>query len=206
MSIETLLPGVVDAAHAAGALIADRFGARQTGSAKGPGDYVTATDHASEEAVRDALAAIAPEVPFFGEEQGGTRGDLGWIVDPLDGTANFIHGFPAVGVSIALVEAGRPVLGVVHAPMLGTTWTAAEGHGAWRDGERLSVSSTDPSQAICGTGFPFKAKDRLATYMAVFDAAFTTFEDLRRPGAATLDLAWVAAGVFDGFFELALGP
>lgn len=203
---ERHVPAVVAAAHTGGALIRERFGGLRSVDAKGPGDYVTETDHASEEAVRDALALAAPGIPFFGEEQGGTRAELGWIVDPLDGTANFIHGFPAVGVSIALVEAGRPVLGVVHAPMLGTTCTAVEGGGAWKDGERMVVSSAPPATAICGTGFPFKAKDRLATYLAMFDDAFSRFEDLRRPGAATLDLAWVAEGVFDGFFELALGP
>lgn len=201
-----LLDAAVRAARLGGDLIAGRFGQGMGAEAKGPGDYVTATDHASEEAIRDALAADAPGIPFFGEEQGGTRAAIGWIVDPLDGTANFVHGFPAVGVSIALVEDGRPVVAVVHAPILGTTWTAAEGQGAHVDDRPIRVAERPPERAICGTGFPFKAKPRLRTYMTMFDAVFREFEDLRRPGAATLDLAWVAEGVFDGFFELALGP
>lgn len=211
MSRSHLLEAAVRAAHLGGDLIAGRFGRRlganEPGpSAKGPGDYVTATDHASEEAIREALAAAAPDIPFFGEEQGGIRADLGWIVDPLDGTANFVHGFPAVGVSVALVESGRPVVAVVHAPVLGQTWTAIEGGGAQRDGVPISVSDREVAHAICGTGFPFKAKPKLAVYLSMFEAAFRRFEDLRRPGAASLDLAWVAAGVFDGFFELSLGP
>lgn len=175
-------------------------------SAKAPGDYVTVTDHASEEAIRESLARDAPGIPFFGEEQGGTRAEVGWLVDPLDGTANFVHGFPAVGVSVALVARGRPVVAVVHAPVLGQTWTAVEGSGTHHDGERVKVSDRAVPSAICGTGFPFKVKDRLATYLAMFEATFRRVEDLRRPGAASLDLAWVACGVFDGFFELALGP
>lgn len=202
-----LLEAAVRAARVGGDIVvAARFGEGSRAEAKAPGDYVTATDHASEEAIRDSLARDAPGVPFFGEEQGGTRAEIGWLVDPLDGTANFMHGFPAVGVSVALVEQGRPVVAVVHAPVLGQTWTAVDGDGARCDGEPISVGDREPARSICGTGFPFKAKDRLGAYLAMFEGAFRRFEDLRRPGAATLDLAWVASGVFDGFFELALGP
>jgi myo-inositol-1(or 4)-monophosphatase len=130
---------------------------------------------------------------------------LGWVVDPLDGTANFLHGFRIVAVSVALVEAGRPVAGVVHAPLLGETYTGARGLGAFRNGTALRVSLREPARAICATGFPFKIKHRLPEYRRLFEAAFITFEDLRRPGAASLDLAWTAAGIFDGFFELGLG-
>jgi myo-inositol-1(or 4)-monophosphatase len=194
------------AARVGGAVVAGHFGGLVEGvAAKGPGDYVSAVDLASEAALREALERGAPGVTFFGEEHGGERGELGWVVDPLDGTANFIHGFPIVAVSVALVEAGRPVAGVVHAPMLGETYTGARGLGAHRDGRRLAVGEREPARAICATGFPFKIKQRLPDYRQVFEAAFTTFEDLRRPGAASLDLAWTAAGIFDGFFELGLG-
>jgi myo-inositol-1(or 4)-monophosphatase len=202
---DDLLTAAVRAAEAGGRVIVESFGEVRRGDAKAPGDYVTAVDHASEDAVRESLARDAPGVAFFGEEQGGTRAAVGWIVDPLDGTANFLHAFPAVGVSVALVEDGVPTVGVVHAPLLGSTWTARTGAGAWRDGRRLSVSERAPGEAICGTGFPFKAKARLPEYLAMFEACFRRFEDLRRPGAASLDLAWVAEGVFDGFFELGLG-
>lgn len=205
--LEHLLEAAVRAAIAGGNVVAERFGrvARDI-ETKAPGDYVTATDHASEEAVRESLARDTPDVDFFGEEQGGTRGTFGWLVDPLDGTANFMHAFPAVGVSVALVEEGRPIVGVVHAPRLETTWTAFDGGGAAVDGRPVKVSGAAPAEAICATGFPFKAKERFPTYMAMFEASFGRFEDLRRPGAASLDLAWVGEGVFDGFFELGLGP
>jgi len=153
------------------------------------------------------LEHSAPGLPVFGEEGGGARGDIGWFVDPLDGTANFLHGFPAVGVSVALVEHGTPIVGVVHAPLLGDTYTACQGEGAFRNGEPITVSTRDPSRAICATGFPFRAKaERLDEYLPVFEAALRRFEDLRRAGSASLDLAWTAAGVLDGYFEQALGP
>ena len=194
------------AARRGGEVVAERFGLLSAGVvAKGPGDWVSEADLASEDAIRTTLEREAPGVAFFGEEGGGERADLGWVVDPLDGTANFLHGFSVVGVSVALVEDGRPVAGAVHAPMLGETYTAARGQGAHRDGRRLEVASRPAAEAICATGFPFKIKDRIGRYRSVFDAAFAAFEDLRRPGAASLDLAWTAAGVFDGFFELGLG-
>jgi len=199
------------AAIIGGGVIAAQFGPGRWGigsdvRAKAPGDYVSAVDLASEAAIRDELARHAPGIDFYGEEGGGDRGPLGWLVDPLDGTANFLHAFPVVGVSIALVEEGRPVVGVVHAPMLGTTFHAVRGGGAHQDDLRISVSERPPERAVCATGFPFKAKQRQPEYMPVFHAAFDAFEDLRRAGAASLDLAWVAAGVFDGFFEVGLGP
>jgi len=194
------------AARVGGEVVAGHFGRLAAGvHSKAPGDYVSEVDVASEEAIREALDRDAPGVPFFGEEGGGTRGDLWWVVDPLDGTANFLHGFPIVGVSVALVEAGRPVAGAVHAPMLGETYTAVAGGGAFRDGRPIRVADRPPASAICNTGFPFKRKHRLDDYRRVFEGAFLTLEDLRRAGAASLDLAWTAAGVFDGFFEIGLG-
>ena len=211
-----LLAAAEAAARAGGAVVAKHFGALVPGqvggpgndvATKAPGDYVSAVDLESEATIKEALARAGPEVDFFGEEGGGERGaGLGWVVDPLDGTANFLHGFPVVGVSVALVEEGRPVAGVVHAPLLGETYTALAGEGAWRDGRRLAVSGRAVERGIFLTGFPFKIKHRLPEYRRVFDAAFRAGEDLRRPGAASLDLAWTAAGVFDGFFELGLGP
>ena len=172
---------------------------------KGIGDYVTSVDVASERAIRHHLASGTPHIPMWGEEEGGARADRYWVVDPLDGTTNFVHGFPAVGVSVALIADGAPVVGVIHAPFLGTTWRGARGLGAWRDGERLSVSERTEDEAVVATGFPFRHKQNLPRYLRTMTAALQRFEDLRRPGAASLDLAWVAEGVFDGFFELGLG-
>jgi myo-inositol-1(or 4)-monophosphatase len=145
-------------------------------------------------------------LPVFGEEAGGVRADIGWLVDPLDGTANFVHGFDAVGVSVGLVANGEPVVGVVHAPLLSRTYAARKGGGAFRDERRIHVSRRPPEQAIVATGFPFRRKELLPKYEPALDAALHRFEDLRRVGGASLDLCWTAEGVFDGYFELRLGP
>jgi myo-inositol-1(or 4)-monophosphatase len=182
------------------------------GEGKGlPGDWVTEVDVASEAAIRSFLQGETPGIPILGEESGGVVEGLRWIVDPLDGTTNFLHRFPAVGVSVALVEEDEPVAGAIHASFLGDTWHAARGAGAvWQPGGRSSepcrVSDRPPERAVVATGFPFRRKDRLPRYLPVMTAALERFEDLRRPGAACLDLAWTACGVFDGFFELGLAP
>lgn len=175
------------------------------------GDYVTEVDLAAERAIAGVLAVEGGGIGMHGEESGGAALDDAWIVDPLDGTTNFAHGFWAVGVSVALVRDGSPVAGAVCAPFLGQTWVAAHGQGAWRWVEgaprtRLRVSRRPPERAVVATGFPFRRKELLPRYRPAFEAALDRFEDLRRPGAAALDLAWVAAGVFDGFFELGLSP
>jgi myo-inositol-1(or 4)-monophosphatase len=193
------------AAYAGGVVVRDGFGIAENVREKAPGDWVSEVDINSEAAIREVLT-LQTGLPVFGEEAGGERAEIGWLVDPLDGTANFLHGFPAVGVSVGLVLDGRPVVGVVHAPLLGDTYCATEGGGATRNGTPLAVSTREPSEAIPATGFPFRRKDRLPAYLDVFHQAFEAVEDLRRAGAASLDLAWTAAGVFDGFFELALGP
>jgi myo-inositol-1(or 4)-monophosphatase len=206
LDLDALLAAARDAAAAGAAIVRDAFGSVLNVREKGPGDLVTDTDIASELAVRDALATSAPEIAFFGEESGGARHDVSWFVDPLDGTANFVHGFPAVGVSIGLIAHGEPVVGVVDAPMLGDTYWARKGGGAFRNGQPIHVSDRAPVSAMCATGYPFRAKrTKLDAYLPVFEAALRTFEDLRRAGAASLDLCWTAAGVFDGYFELALG-
>lgn len=171
---------------------------------EGPGNYVSEADRAAERAVRAALEPSG--VPVVGEELGGEASGRYWLVDPIDGTVNFLHGFPVVGVSVALVEEGRPVAGCVHAPFLGTTWTAARGLGAEQDGRPLRVTSARPEEAVVGTGFPFRHPERRAEYLRAMLPAMERFEDLRRPGAVSLDLAWVASGAFDGFFELGLSP
>jgi myo-inositol-1(or 4)-monophosphatase len=184
-------------------------------AAKGlPGDWVTEVDVASERAIVATLSGATPEIPIQGEELSGElRGELAtglrWVVDPLDGTTNYMHGFPAVGVSVALVE-GSVLAGAVAAPFLDECWHAAAGAGAiWeRDGrsDPCRVSDRRPEGAVVATGFPFRRKERLPRYLDAFVRALEGFEDLRRPGAASLDLAWVACGVFDGFFELGLAP
>ena len=170
------------------------------------GDYVTEADRASEQAIVDALTRLAPGVPIQAEERGGARSGTRWTVDPLDGTANFTRAMPVVGVSVALLDAGQPVVGVVLAPWLDLEFAVERGRGATLNGERLPpMGAGDPRTAVVATGFPFRVKNRLDRYLPVLLGCMGRFEDLRRPGAAALDLAWTAGGTFDGFFELGLG-
>jgi myo-inositol-1(or 4)-monophosphatase len=206
MDLGPLADSAFTAACAGGQVVAARFGNTLDAQEKAPGDWVSEADLTSERAIRDVLEAAAPGIPVFGEEGGGVRAELGWLVDPLDGTSNFLHRFPVVGVSVALVEAGRPIIGVVDAPLLGDTYVAVRDRGAFRGQERLHISEREPGRAICATGFPFRHKEWLRTYLRAFDDAIARFEDLRRAGAASLDLAWTASATFDGFFELGLGP
>jgi myo-inositol-1(or 4)-monophosphatase len=171
---------------------------------KGAGDYVTAVDRAAEAAAVSLLREAEPSIDILAEERGGEASSRMWVIDPLDGTTNFLRGYPEVGVSVALVEDGVPTVGVVSAPITGGAWTAVAGHGAFdAAGRRLDISAR-PGDGVVATGFPFRRPEIRARYMAVFGPALEAFEDLRRPGAASLDLAYVASGVWDGFFELNL--
>jgi myo-inositol-1(or 4)-monophosphatase len=206
LDLDALADAAEAAARAGGAIVVAGFDDPANVREKAAGDWVSDVDTASERAVAARLAEATPDIAFFGEETGGERAALGWICDPLDGTANFLHGFPAVGVSVALVQDGVPIVGVVHAPLLGTTYRATAAGGAYRDGVELHVSTRAPEQAMVATGFPFRHADLKDPYLDVFGRSLHRFEDLRRAGAASLDLAWTAAGVFDGYFELRLGP
>ena len=174
---------------------------------KGAGDYVTAFDRHSESEIVEVLAREAPGMAVLAEERGGMRAGTMWAVDPLDGTTNFMRGFPVVAVSVGLLHEGVPIAGVVIAPFLGLEFTASQGDGATLNGERLPpLRAVDPAKAVVATGFPFRNKARMPRYRPVMEGALQHFEDLRRAGAAALDLAWTAAGTFDGYFELNLKP
>jgi myo-inositol-1(or 4)-monophosphatase len=205
LDLKSLLTTAERAARAGGEIVLAHVGRARDVREKAPGDWVSDADLASENAVRELLERES-QLPVFGEEAGGADFETGWLVDPLDGTANFLHGFDAVGVSVGLIDNGVPIVGVVHAPMLDRCFAAARGHGAFRDGRRIVVGNRDAGQAIVATGFPFRRKDLVDRYDRAFSAAFGRFEDLRRVGAASLDLCWTAEGIFDGFFELRLGP
>lgn len=172
---------------------------------KGRGDYVTESDRDSEAAILEVLAREAPGIAVLAEERGGLRATTMWVVDPLDGTTNFTRGFPAVGVSVGLVEQGRPVAGAVIGPFLNLELWMARGQGAFLNGRRLPPQrAVDPRDAIVATGFPFRNKSLLTRYLPAMHDALERFEDLRRAGSAALDLAWTASSGFDGFFELGL--
>jgi myo-inositol-1(or 4)-monophosphatase len=193
------------AARSGGDVVRRYFGRPEEVRAKSPGDWVSEADVASEKAIRELLVRESG-LPVYGEEAGGDEFDTGWLVDPLDGTSNFLHGFDAVGVSVGMIADGEPVVGVVHAPLLNRTYYGAQGVGAFRDDKPMRVSNRPGEQAIVSTGFPFRHRDLLPRYEHALAAALRGFEDLRRVGAASLDLCWTAEGVFDGYFELRLGP
>jgi len=197
------------AADAAGRAIleARRDPAALAPRSKSFGDYVTAVDDAAEAAALAVLREGAPEIPVLAEESGGQIAERMWVVDPVDGTTNLLRGYPEVGVSVALIAGGVPVAGAVVAPFTGDAWCAAAGEGAVdRGGRPVRVrEQLQQGDEVVATGFPFRRKaENLERYRRVFGAALERFEDLRRPGAASLDLAYAAAGVWDGFFELGL--
>jgi myo-inositol-1(or 4)-monophosphatase len=174
---------------------------------KGPGDYVTAADHAAEAAALEVLSAGAPEIRVLAEESAATTARDGgaplWAVDPIDGTTNFLRGFPVVGVSVGLLVDGMPAVGAIAAPFTGDLWCGARGLGAHdRRGRRLRVAGD--GHGVVATGFPFRRPENRARYLPVFEAALAGVEDIRRAGAASLDLAYTAQGTFDGYFELGL--
>jgi len=181
-----------------------------TWTEKSQHDFVTEVDRAAESMIAEVILRDAPESVVVGEElspQRVAQGELVWIVDPLDGTTNFLHGYPQYAVSIGCVADGKLVAGVVHDVCRKRTYTATRGGGAFEEDTRLSVSAVaDPRRALIGTGFPFKALNQLHVYLAQFAAVTGAASGIRRAGAAALDLVDVAAGRLDGFWELQLAP
>jgi len=181
-----------------------------TWTEKSQHDFVTEVDRAAEGLIVDLITREAPESVIVGEELSPgrmPRGELVWIVDPLDGTTNFLHGYPQYAVSIGCMVDGKLAAGVIHDVCRKRTYRAIRGGGAFEEDTRLSVSAvTEPRLALIGTGFPFKALNLLHVYLAQFSAVSGAASGIRRAGAAALDLADVAAGRLDGFWELQLAP
>jgi myo-inositol-1(or 4)-monophosphatase len=180
-------------------------------SQKQVNDFVTEVDHASEQAIIETLLGAYPDHGFLAEESGTERGnpnaDHIWIIDPLDGTTNFIHGFPVYCVSIALQVRGRIEQAVVYDPTRNDLFTATRGRGAFLNERRIRVAKrTRLSECLISTGFPFRPGDDFNRYLRLMGDVMQRTAGLRRPGAAALDLAYVAAGFSDGFFELGLQP
>lgn len=175
---------------------------------KGRGDLVSVVDRRSEEVIRRVLLEKFPDHAVLGEEFGASgKSEFEWVVDPLDGTANFVHGLPQFAVSIALLKGGKPEVGVVYNPVADDWFTAARGQGAQWNGRKMRVNALrDAGRAFVGTGFPFKYPDKLALQFRYVEAALTEFSDVRRLGSAALDLCFVACGRLDAFFEMGLNP
>ncbi len=181
-------------------------------SAKQTNDFVTEVDHAAEQAIIETLLSAYPDHGIWAEESGRREGkgrDKGyvWIIDPLDGTTNFIHGFPVYCVSIALVVNGRTEQAVVYDPTRNDLFCATRGRGAYLNDRRLRVAKrTQLRDCLISTGFPFRPGDHFQTFMQMLQDVMPKVAGVRRPGAAALDLAYVAAGFADGFFETGLSP
>jgi myo-inositol-1(or 4)-monophosphatase len=187
-------------------------------SQKDENDFVTEVDEACERVIIETLVQAFPGHGFLGEESGLTSGATGevnqdnppefiWVIDPLDGTTNFIHGMPVYAVSIALMHKGQITQAVVFDPSRNDLFIASKGKGAFLNDRRLRVSRQDRIEgALIGTGFPFKRLEHMDAYLAMFKEISSKAAGLRRPGAAAIDLAYVAAGRYDAFFELGLMP
>src|SRR6185503_9077499 len=172
-------------------------------------DFVTQVDQAAEQAIIDIARKAYPEHGFLGEESGGANEDAEyvWIIDPIDGTTNFIHGFPQYCVSIGIRHRGAMAHAVVYDPVANELFTASKGGGAYLNDRRIRVSTlTRFGDALVGTGFPFKELDRLDLYLRQLQSMMRTVAGVRRAGAAALDLAYVACGRLDAFWELGLSP
>jgi myo-inositol-1(or 4)-monophosphatase len=180
-------------------------------STKSPNDFVTEVDQAAEQVIIETLLAAYPGHGILAEESGRAHGardsDYVWIIDPLDGTTNFIHGFPVYAVSIALAFKGQVQQAVVYDPARNDLFYASKGRGAFLNDRRLRVSRrTRLAESLIGTGFPFRKGDNFKRYVQMFEAIMQSCAGLRRPGAAALDLCYVAAGWYDAFFETGLNP
>ena len=212
-NLHPMLNVAIRAARAAGAIInraaLDVEAVRV--SAKGANDFVTEIDQASEQAIIETLLNAYPQHGIHAEESGRTHGnpraDHIWIIDPLDGTTNFMHGFPVYCVSIALSVAGRIEQAVIYDPTRNDLFTATRGRGAYLNSRRIRVGKrTRLQECLVSTGFPFRPGDDFDAYLRMMGDVMRLTAGLRRPGAAALDLAYVAAGFTDGFFETGLKP
>lgn len=208
-----MLNTAVKAARKAGSIITrasfdlDRLTVRR----KAHNDFVSEVDHAAEEAIIRTLREAYPSHAFHGEESGQSEkaadAEHLWIIDPLDGTTNFLHGFPQYCVSIALRHKGVLQQAVIYDPNRNELFTATRGAGAFLNDRRIRVSGTDKLEdALIGTGFPFREFAHLEEYLRMFGEVTRRVAGVRRPGSAALDLAWLAAGRTDGFWEMGLSP
>jgi myo-inositol-1(or 4)-monophosphatase len=205
-----MLNTAVKAARRAGAIIerASQNLDLITVQKKSRNDFVSEVDRAAEAAIIEILLGAYPEHEILAEESGGAgRSDYQWIVDPLDGTTNFLHGFPQYSISIALSHKGQVAHAVIYDPTRNDLFTASRGRGAFLNERRMRVSKRAKLEdSLIGTGFPFREIAQLDRYIAMFRELTLKTSGIRRPGSAALDLAYTAAGRYDGFWEMGLHP
>lgn len=201
---DKVLQGLIEIAAKAGDLVKEASTQARTITHKGRIDLVTETDLAVENMLKIELAGLLPGSDFLAEEtaRDTTLGELTWIIDPLDGTTNFAHGLPFVANSIALWHRDRVVLGVVNLPLLGELFHAVEGGGAFMNGSPISVTNeSNLERSLVATGFPYAIEDHLETILKHLKRLLPLTQGIRRPGAAALDLAYVACGRYEGFLK-----
>ncbi len=205
-----MLRTAIEAAKKAGKIIRHNAGQGLAGrfDFKRQFDYVTDVDKQSEHVIIDTIREKFPDHQFLAEESArATSGEYRWIIDPLDGTTNFIHGYPVYSVSIALEHNGEIVLGVVYDPVRNELFTAEKEKGAFLNGERVSVSqNSDTHTCLLTTGFPFRFKQYTDMYLESFSLLMRKFSGIRRAGSAALDFCYLACGRCDGFWEIGLAP
>lgn len=214
LDLEDLVATAVQAAEAGAAILRQYFrGADLEVRLKGAHDFVTKADKESEAAILAILLGRYPDHHILAEESGashaaGPADDVcQWIIDPLDGTSNFLHGLPVFCVSIGCRRGGQMIAAVILDPMGDNLFTASKGGGAWWNGRKMKVSqNAGLADAFLATGYPFRVRAALEVYLDIFRDVFLQSRGVRRCGAAALDLAYTAAGVYDGFFELRLSP
>lgn len=197
------------AAKAGAAVVRERFGQGVTAEWKGDVDPVTAVDRAAEDAVLAVIRRHRPDDRILAEESGGDDWDDGrvWIVDPLDGTVNFVHGLPQVSTSVGLRDNGSGIVGVVAGAVNGETFSAKTGAGAWLNDEKISVSQQDdPLRSLVVTGFAYDRQNRAQELADTLARVMTRFQGIRRFGSAALDLCWVAAGRLEVYYEYGVKP
>ncbi len=176
---------------------------------KARNDWVSRADRESEKAIIDCIHELSPRDAFLGEESGASAGtnDRTWIIDPLDGTSNYLQHFPVWSISIGLREGTEMVAGLIYEPLRDLFFTGEKGSGAFRNGVRMHVSDQEKVEgSFLATGFPFRAQEYVGVYVAIFQDVIRVAKGVRRAGSAAIDLAYTAAGIFDGFFELHLAP
>ncbi|MGH7318082.1 MAG: inositol monophosphatase family protein [Candidatus Rokuibacteriota bacterium] len=208
--MSVFLPVAVEAARTAGKLLRESLGGSHRISYKGtPTNLVTEMDRRAETLIVERLLQTFPDHGVLGEEGGARPGpsEYRWLIDPLDGTTNYTHGLPVFAVSIALERAGLVELGVVYDPNLDECFVAERGAGATLNGGPIQVSATrDLSESLLATGFPYNIRTTAETNLSEYAALSLRSRGVRRIGSAALDLSYVGAGRFDGYWELMLGP
>ena len=210
INIENLLQVAKEAVLLGGLVLKENFKKVNQSDVKDKAekDVVSYVDKIAEERIRDYIQKHFPEHSIVGEEGGGfDDGEFVWFVDPLDGTKNYITGFPIFGTSVGLLNKGEPIVGAVYLPYFNTLYWGAKGLGAYKDGNRIYVSNRSPlKRCSVAYGFPSRSKRDLNIYWNIFRTIFDKVGSMRRPGAAAIDLCFLAEGVFDGLVEFELNP